>query len=161
MTNKSYESPLFNILSRNAQGEQLDQSLDVIISAILLSIPYDMDLSTFHIRLSNGSSLYPERLQNTYNLVRAFRQDYPTNQFYAALTLELCLYVYGSNSPQFQLEYIECEKNLSLHVDIEWQYVLEADNTQEQMNRIKVLLQRIDKSRNSLKSDGMKYRYIH
>lgn len=157
MTDRCYESPLFNILLRKAQGEKFDPSLDNIISAILISIPSDMDLTTFHVRHDNGISLEPEKMQNTYNLVRAFRQDYPTNQFYAALTLELCLYVYGPGSPQFQLDYVQSEKTLSLQVDVEWQYVLEADSIENQMNRIKVLLQRIDKSRISLKSDGMKY----
>jgi hypothetical protein len=157
MTKQSYESPLFNLLACKAQGQQFDPSLDSIISAILLSIPYDIDLSTFHIRHDDGLALFPEKLQNTYNLVRAFRQDYPTNQFYAALNLELCLYIYGPGSPQFQLEYIECEKNLSLCVDVEWQYVMEAITLEDQMKRIKSLLQRIDQSKASLTSNGMEW----
>ncbi|KAI9476409.1 MAG: hypothetical protein EXX96DRAFT_620866 [Benjaminiella poitrasii] len=146
LTNESYESPLFRMLQRKALAGSFSPEWDSVYNAILYNIPQDMDLSTFYIRHAYGMSLYPEKLMSTYDLVRAFSSDYPTNVFLASLTLELCLYAYGPLSDRFQEDFKEIIKIHPCSIDIYWQYILQASEFPDRLARIIDLLELINRT---------------
>lgn len=132
MTDVDYESPLSVLLFRKAQNKKFDRQMESVISAILISIPGDVDLSTFHLM-----RIHSEKLLNTYNLVCAFNHDYPRNHFLAALKLELSMYVHGPGSPEFQADFQECIGRIPVSVDLYWQYIIEDTSYSVRLHRFK------------------------
>lgn len=133
MDNKNYESPLAVLLYRKAENKKFDGQLQSAITAILLSIPNDVDLSTFH-----SMRFYSAKMENTYNLVCAFNHDYPRNHLLAALKLELSKYVHGK--AQFQADFEECITRIPNSVDLYWQYIIEEHDYTVRLERFKYVL---------------------
>ncbi|KAI8380671.1 hypothetical protein EDC96DRAFT_561252 [Choanephora cucurbitarum] len=146
LTDLTYESPLFIMLYRKAEGKKFDERMTSAINAAILCIPSEMDLSTFHVRHAYGLPLHPEKLSAMYQLAKAFCDDYKEKEFWGALKLELSMFVHGPTSIIFQKDYDAAIKQFPLSVDVHWQGILSETTFVAQLARIKALLSDIYKS---------------
>ncbi|KAI8362625.1 hypothetical protein BD560DRAFT_491562 [Blakeslea trispora] len=152
LTDLTYESPLFTMLYRKAEGKKFDEKMSSAINAAILCIPSDMDLSTFHVRHAYGLPLHPEKLFAMYQLVKAFCDDYREKEFWGALKLELSMFVNGPLSVIFQRD-VEATKNqFPLSVDVHWQSILSETTFVAQLARIKAFLNDVYKSHGAFDS---------
>ncbi|CEP13276.1 hypothetical protein [Parasitella parasitica] len=141
-----HESPLLGMLYRKYCGKPFTDVMEFAVPSIFSWIPNDVDLSTLYSNEYEGLPLYAYRLVETYNMVCDLSTAYPTTEFFAALKLEMSMYVNGRESEQFLRDCQDCVRKFPDSVDVFWQIVLaESDQIkqihliQEQLRSIKLL----------------------
>lgn len=138
-----HESPLLGLLYRKFQEKPFRKVMEITAPSVFSWIASDVDLSNLYSNEFGGLPLYADKVKETYNMVCDLSNAYPSTEFFAALKLELSMYVNGRESEPFMRDCQDCVQQFPESIDVFWQIVLAEVDPTKQISLIKEQLRSI------------------